>query len=291
VLEISGVEGEEHARAVAKFLGDAGVRVVVFQGIPPGTYRLAAELRRALPRLRILCAFHGSSAQHSVIQDESRLLDDILQLTGAGVFDGVGFLKEGMADVFKRLGQPAFRLRNKVRRRREAPTLKELTPGRVDIGVFVSNSWVKNLNTQVLAAMGVPDAVAHVTEKPAAAYLDAFSSRIEIEGLLPHDRFLERLGDMHVNSYVSLTECYPMTVLESLELGVPCLTSHTAPLFDDAEYLFDALVVTRHDDAGAILSKLEGALADREQIVRRGHEHVKRLNAEADALWNEFVHG
>jgi glycosyltransferase involved in cell wall biosynthesis len=45
--------------------------------------------------------------------------------------------------------------------------------------------------------------------------------------MMPHDRFMALVGQMDLNLYISLSESYPMTVLESLVAEVPCLTSYT----------------------------------------------------------------
>lgn len=291
VLQISEIATPAHAEAIARFLDDAAAEVVVIQGIPPGSERLAMTLREKLPKLRILNVFHGSPAQHTLVPSEAELLDGMLELARSGVLDGIGFVKVGMAESMRRIGYPAFPIYNKIGTGARVRAAEPFRGDRADIGVFVPDLWHKNLNTQVLAALCLEGSTVHVCERPKARYLDRFAERVKVHGLMPHEKFIEKMAEMDANLYVSLNECYPMTVLESLERGVICLTSHTSPIFDEDEHLFRRLVVTRADDPGAIASHLEAALADRVDLVARGHEHIRRLNEKADELWRAFVSG
>ncbi len=290
VLQIEEVATDAHADAIAAFLRDARTQVVVIQGIPPGSHRLAIRLRKALPKLRILNVFHGSTAQQTY-PGEAPLLESMIELVKAGVVDGLGFVKVGIAECLRREGLPAFPVYNRANLSQTPPQATPFTGGPLHVGVFVPTVIHKNINTQVMAALAIPNAIVHVNEAPTGISLERYRDRVVVHGLLPHAEFLKKLGEMDANLYVTLSECYPMTVIESLERGVVCLTSHTSPIFDENEALRRALVVTMLDDPWAIACQLEAAVANREAIVASAHEHLRLLNEKASRLWEQFVDG
>ena len=94
---------------------------------------------------------------------------------------------------------------------------------------------------------------------------------------------------MQATTYVSLVECYPMTVLESIFSGVICVTSNTSVIFDDVPELREALVVPHHDSPAAIAAKLCSALERRETLIPRAQAHLVELNTLAEQRWKEFL--
>jgi glycosyltransferase involved in cell wall biosynthesis len=52
--------------------------------------------------------------------------------------------------------------------------------------------------------------------------------------------------------YATISECAPMVPLESLALGVPCLTGDNHGLFDGSPTLAQHLLISRTDDPWAI---------------------------------------
>jgi len=289
VLQMEEILSDEHAEAIASFLQQASTRTLVIQGIPPGSQRLAVVLRRLVPRLRILNVFHGSTAQQT-FPSESEPLREMIALTEEGVLDGIGFVKVGIAECLQRIGVRAYPLYSKIAVDPTPPPTKPFKQGPVHIGVFVPNIFHKNLNTQLMAALVVSNSIVHVTELPALR-LDRYMDRIMVHGLLDHSQFLELLGQMDVNLYVTLSECFPMTIVESLQRGVICLTSDTSPIFQNDEFLRKSLVVAQLDDPSAIATQLEAAVANRVEIVARAHVHLQRVNEKADELWERFAHG
>jgi hypothetical protein len=75
------------------------------------------------------------------------------------------------------------------------------------------------------------------------------------------------LSQMHLNLYVTLTECAPMLPLESLSVGVPCLMGPSNYYFDDHDYLRERLIVPQPDDAGLIAHYMQRALEERSDII------------------------
>src|SRR5260370_15416659 len=148
----------------------------------------------------------------------------MLQLAELGVVRKVGFLKNGLAEFFRSIGYPAEVVMNVYRlpfRKLRLGT----SDGKIQVGVFAPLIPHKNVEMQLIAALMVPGTIVHTCEEPQLAYFARSRHRIINHGILPRPEFLDLLGAMHVALYVSLVECYPMTVIESLACGTVCLTS------------------------------------------------------------------
>ena len=159
------------------------------------------------------------------------------------------------------------------------------------MGLFVPQQTHKNFFTQLLGALSLLSARVHVLSLPALVNLGKDKDRVVVHGVKPHPEFLKTLGSMDANLYVTLSECYPMTVLESLRAGVPCLTSDTSPIFDDDDELRRLLIVRKLDDPSSIAQQLRLALDARVEIAGRAHALLRRLNQKADELWEAFTIG
>ena len=75
------------------------------------------------------------------------------------------------------------------------------------------------------------------------------------------------LSLMHLNLYVTLSECCPMLPLESLSEGVPCLFGPNSHLFEDSAYLHSRLVVPYPERNEVIGHYIRQALSERDDII------------------------
>lgn len=107
--------------------------------------------------------------------------------------------------------------------------------------------------------------------------------------MLPHDRFVAIVGQMDINLYISLSESYPMTVLESLVAGVPCLTSYTNGYLEKDEFLKHYLIARAHDNPDLIAQQIEDVLKHREELMPRIRYLLKWLNDNAQVQWDYFL--
>jgi hypothetical protein len=102
---------------------------------------------------------------------------------------------------------------------------------------------------------------------------------------------LQAIRDTHLTLYVTFSECSPMLPLESFSVGTPCLVGPTSHLFEDDEFLRSRLVVPAPDRADVIAQWIEGALAERDALVRAYQRWAPRYNARARASLDEFLRG
>jgi hypothetical protein len=96
---------------------------------------------------------------------------------------------------------------------------------------------------------------------------------------------------MHLNLYVTLSECAPMVPLESLAAGAPCLFGPSCHYFEDDARLHGALVVGQPDSAAAIAAAAERALAERDGIVSAYAAWAPGYNAAAVESMRRFLEG
>ena len=315
VLELAVIDTPDALLGVLHALGVRAspfLRALVFHGIFSGSIELAAWLAcpglaaaatPTSPRqpLRQLFVWHGnpSNIWH---EDEAVHLVRLIEAAAPDrhMLAGVGLLKAGLRGALASTGMPLFSLSNVPRLPAWLPAeqlLRAAAPGGggvARVGVFGAGAH-KNVAAQALAACSLGPAVAlFVTELPAPVlrYVSAACAHpVTVLGPLPHAAFVRALGTMDLVSYVSLTECSPMTVLEAAAAGVPALTSATSRVYDADPVLADALVVPRHDEADAIAAAMRAALQRRPHLARRLPALVGRLARVARAEWCAFTDG
>jgi glycosyltransferase involved in cell wall biosynthesis len=91
-------------------------------------------------------------------------------------------------------------------------------------------------------------------------------------GYKPHEELPSLYRGAAVFVYPSLFEGFGMPVLEAMACGVPCVVSAHESL-DEA--CGDAAVRADPGDPDALAQAIERALAERDELVRRGLEHVR----------------
>jgi glycosyltransferase involved in cell wall biosynthesis len=287
VLEIPEIHDAAHCRRTIAFIAESGARSVVINGYPPNIDRLALGLRKTHPGIQVFLVYHGCPAQDHARED--RVIQRMLELVDCGALRKLGFVKAGLAEYFQLLGYPAQHVTNRFSAPFRAASPEPRQGNRFHIGVFAPNVSHKNVVTQILAGLMIPDSVVEVCELPRLEYLARSKDRLRLHGILPHRDFMEVLRSTDASLYVSHSECYPMTVLESIAAGVVCLTSHTSELFSGSPVLERALVVPGHDNPSAIARQLREALERRTELIPLAQAHLEVLDAQAAALWRDFI--
>ncbi|HLT97945.1 MAG TPA: hypothetical protein VK070_14285 [Acidimicrobiia bacterium] len=281
VIECSDMAG--WTDALIRRLSEAGVRVVVIQGWPPGSGDFARAARSA--GLNVKCVLHSSPAQHGADPVEALVADEVLDLARTGVLSAVGMVKAGVAEAFASLGHPVIHLPNR------APIVgdlrrQELGPG-LQVGVFAEPFWRKNVTTQLLAVGLLDEASAHVMTRPSNRYLDGM--RIIEHGELPYDEFLSLQASVDLNLYVTLSECHPSTPQESYLAGVPCLMSRTSSVFRSDEDLWELTTVDEADNPQAIAQAARHLLEEKDEAIRRARDWIFYNDQIAAEAWEAFT--
>ncbi len=106
---------------------------------------------------------------------------------------------------------------------------------------------------------------------------------------IPQTEVTKELAKMHINLYVTLTECAPMLPLESLSAGSPCLFGPTSHYFLDNEFLYQRLVVPYPDNSLTIGQYALRAIEDREKIIDVYRQYAPVYNEYALNCLAEFL--
>jgi hypothetical protein len=270
-------------RDIVDRLRSHDVAVVVVHGFPPGSAEFLAEAGNAGIETRVV--LHSSMTQHGAEPGEAEIADIVLALVRDGTIDRVGFVKAGLAEAFTALGYPAAYVPNRTPDMPEI-TPRDLGPG-LHIGVFAESFWRKNVVTQLGAVALLDNATAHVLQRPDVAYLDHLS--IVEHGVVPWEGFISLQASTDLNLYVTLSECHPLSPIESYLSGVPALMSRTSDVFRSDPYLWDLTTVEIADDPASIAIAAGRLLDTRSEAIERARSWIDVNDERARRRWREFV--
>ena len=194
-------------------------------------------------------------------------------------------VKRGVAEAFCATGYPVAYVPNRAP---QTPAIhkQSLGPG-LHFGVFASPFWRKNVVTQLLSLGLVAGAVGHVMVRPSVDYLASID--IIEHGELPWEEFIVIQGSVDINLYVTLTECHPLSPVESYLMGVPCLTSRTSWLFKEDQELWELTTVDRPDEPAAIAEAAQTLLDSTADAVARARIWIRNADEAAKSAWEAFV--
>jgi len=269
------------ARPLAAELIEAGAATVVVQAWVPGTEALLHAASAAGLATRMV--FHSSMPQHGADHHEGEAVTRAFDLADDGVIGRVGFVKDGLAEAFEAMGHHAWYLANRVPRL--PPFEREDLGDGLDVGVFQHPYWRKNVTTQ-LSAVAILGGTAHIMAKPDVGYL---SLPIVEYGELAHDRFIGLQASVDLNLVVSLSECYPMSPMESYAAGVPALVSRTSALFASDPELYALTTVGEADNPTAVAAAARALFDHRDEAVERAATWLAAADDDAAERWATFV--
>lgn len=283
VVEVA--DAGHFSEELAEGMAGAGVEVLVLHAFPPGSEVLLA--RAGERGIATRCVLYSSMAQHGGEPGEAALVDRVVGLARAGGIGRLGFAKAGQVEAFRALGLEAAWVPN---RPPHLPPLERRPLGEgLQVGVFAEPFWRKNVVTQLGAVALLEGARAHVIWRPRLEYLAGLE--VVEHGLLPHQEFLGLQASMDLNLYVTLSECFPLTPVESYLSGVPCLMSPTSSLFRDDPELWELTTVSELDNPAAIARAALRLLDHRQEAVPRAQAWIEAFDQVAADLWAEFVSG
>jgi hypothetical protein len=272
------------SEALAGHLEASGIEVLVVHGFPLGSEHL---IRRAAARgLSTRCVLYSSMAQYGGDAIEAGVFGTAVELLREGSMHRLGIAKGEHAEALAALGIPASFVPNR------APQLPpfsrlQLDGGRLHVGIFAEPFWRKNLVTQLGAVALLDNAVAHLIHRPDLPYLDGVPM-VE-HRLMPYEEFIRLQSSVDLNLYVTLSECQPLTPIESYLAGVPCLSSRTSLLFRDDPDLWQLTTVDELDNPLAIARAAQRLLERKDEAVDRARVWIERWDTAAAERWRQFV--
>lgn len=272
---------------------NSNVKYVVFSSITFGWKGIVEKLKERNKNIKIKFLWHGSHAMF-VERDESYFLYSIIELMDRGLVDSIGFFKESMAQFYKEKGYNSFFVTNNVNGIKVTNSnafTKEA--GKIYLGSYAAGDrWGKNTANQLSAASMVKKSIVDII--PVTPLVSEFCDTMNITindrnlGYLKRQELLNRMSLNDVNLYVTFTECSPVIPLESLELGVPCITGNNHSYFKNSK-LEEYLVVKSEDNIDEIYEKIIYCINNKEVINKLYKEWKKEYNICANELFNNFI--
>jgi hypothetical protein len=256
------------AARVADLIVQSGASRVVFAGLQESYLALLGALERTGRKIDVYAMWYDSFMMSSA--RSWKLLVALKQLVAEKRIRKIGFAKAGMADAFDRLHIPSAFVMHAVAK--TPLTASTPLPGGPHLGIAAVNFsiWRKLPFAMLAACTEIPGAVVHVAG--AMSRVDQFIREMRLDARvreqpIPQHDMPRHLRLMHLNLYVTLSECCPMLPLESLSEGTPCLLGPNSHLFEDSAYLHSRLVVDYPDRNDVIAHYIRQALSERDEIV------------------------
>lgn len=259
-----------------------GLKYIVFQGFSSTAAFLADLIRKTFgDRVKIFCVTHVSPAQFEHLF-ELEMLGQLRELTQIGVIDRVASVKPNFEAVFPGL---------------YPNTIVNFWPNIVaaskkdryytgEVFVPLENTFRKNLYVNILACHQ-SDLVNRIFTVNEPSLLERVAPMPKLQRIPFQKRqgMLELCSRVELLMNVTFAECQPMTQLEALAAGTPCLTGHLdVEEFDDLALV--RLCSVRTLDNPALLSrKVDEVLT----LRRDDPERLDAMVAEARAAIREIA--
>lgn len=266
------------------------VKQVVFSSFAKGYKDLAICLKKKNSSLMLKTYWHGS---HSQILDSygfPRNLE-IIELHKKGIIDVMGTCKESLLNFYLKEGYKAKFITNKVSTNIKPLTKKKNEEVRIGLYAAKCDDWRKNMFTQIVAASFIDNAVIDMVPLNDEAIAFAKLVGVKIEGIpnsLRREELIKRVSANDVNLYVTFSECAPMLPLESLEMGVPCITGNNHHYFKDSE-LEKYLVVNNEENPDEISEKIKKCISCKDEVSKLYSKFSKNNLEQAKKDVKEFL--
>jgi glycosyltransferase involved in cell wall biosynthesis len=277
-LGLSELFNDKYINEIANCIIENNIKQVIFSPIAFGWKELIEKLKEKDKDIKIKFFWHGS---HSLFvnRDESYFLYNILEMCDRKIVNSIAFAKESMADFYKQKGYNSVFIKNTVRNidlndvknteyYKNLNSLKDKS--KVNIGIYAAGDrWEKNTFNQISSLSLIKNVALDCI--PSTDLVSSFCKLMNINlkessGYLKRDEMVARMGLNDLNLYVTFTECSPIVPLESLEMGVPCITGNNHHYFKNTK-LEEYLIVKSEDDIDEIAKKSRIALDNREEII------------------------
>lgn len=260
---------EKEAKLMADEINRKQIKLVIFNGLARGWNSIAAELKNLNPQITIKVLWHGSNALLSEEYD-FQVFIQILNMYKQGIIDELAFVKKSMYEFYKKKGYNCSFVMNYIEISEVEKYKINKKENTIKVGLYCSGDrWVKNTYNQLSAVSLMDDVVLDCLPISYKVQELANQFNLGLTGVgsnLSREELFKRMSKNDINLYVTFTECAPLLPLESLELGVPCITGDTHHYFEGHE-LEKYLVVNKEDNIMEIYEKIKYAIENRNKII------------------------
>lgn len=287
-LELNDIHIEKEINRVARIINNSKIKTIIFSGMAKNWDRLVQEIRKLNKDVTIKVLWHGSNAL-LVENTDYYVFMNVLSMLKSNCINEIGFVKESLYEFFKLKGYNVKFVMNTTNIANEEYIQRSNTEKRhVNIGLYSSlDRWVKNTYNQVSAVSLIDNAILDCV--PMSPKVEKFAKELDIKytsasGNVSRKELFSRMAKNDINLYVTFTECSPMIPLESLELGVPCITGDNHHYFGGTK-LRDYLIVNKEDNIIEIYNKILLCIENKDEIL----DLYKKWKVEYDKKSKESV--
>lgn len=285
MIQISDIHSRNVAKKLAKQIISYSPKKILISGYATGHDMLAEELKSASPDLRIFLLVHSAFIWFDLYPAENAIFENFINMSKKGIVEKIGFCKRDLAEYFKSQGVNAFFVMNRFYP--EKHKVRKLDNNRINIGIFGQNWWHRNITNQAIGALMLPNTYVHVNEISNHFFID--KKRLKVHGILPKQDFLKLYEKMGINMYISMTDCFPMVVIESMQYGIPCLVSDTSDVYGFNKKLKDWLTVSTIDGPIGISKKIKKVIDNYMSIQKEINNYLPLLKKKVETSIKVFL--
>lgn len=293
-IGISEVFYDSILKTIYENIVERKINLVIFSAFAKGWDKLIKLIKNYDSNITIKVIWHGSHAMN-VEPYDWEMFETMFKFYNENLIDSIGFVKKSMYDFYKLKGYNVELLLNTVhitdKLLYNEDHLNKNSCG-TKIGLYASGDrWVKNFYNQLAAASLFKNAEIDCIPLGEKSLKMARIFKIGLAGLnspISHDALLKRLAKNDINFYVTFSECAPLIPLESLELGVPCITGNNHHYWKDTE-LEKYLIINENDNIIKIYEKAKYCLENKEHIIKLYQSWKKEYDKQSKKSVESFL--
>lgn len=292
--EYPEVESHPFLDKLVELLAQHKCSKVIYSGGSVIHMIMAEKLKERYPVVKQYFLWHGSPAQW-VEQSQFEHFRKWHNLYNKKIIQGVISVKPDLDKTLNKLGIKSYGLINPIPNlsifKNNSSYSNSKLNDQIHIGVFSAvSSWYKNPYVQLLATLCNDKWLLYTNiHQENLKALDFNIERVQTYDHMPRKQFLELLGSLDINLYVTNTECSPMTVLESCALSVPCIVGPAGDIYSSiSKELASYLVEPAVDNPYAIYQRINLVLNNKEKIIEMLPDFIEKYNDSFFLIKNEL---
>lgn len=296
VLNLRDVYKETEAIIIGKTIVKYNPKLIVFSGFGLRWWQIAQTIKEINKDIVIKVIWYGSNAL-LIDQNEFLRFNELLYVCDEKIVSQIAFFKESIAELFKQKGYNTIAIYNLINldKQRQNIRIKDKIEDEIKIGIYLSkDGWEKNVYNQISSASLINNAVLDIMpftnrSRDFARMLKTNIKNKEVKEVIDNKQVIySRLANNDVNLYVTFTESAPLIPLESMELGVPCITGNTHEYWKGTK-LEKYIVVNSCDDITEIKEKIEYCLENKDKIINLYNNWKKEYINKVEDRKKEFL--
>lgn len=265
---------------IARYIAELRFKTIVLNGFPGYFAVFAKQLKAADSDLLTAVIYHGSLSELAGNEHLRTNFAALVDLLNEKIVGRIGFVKKGLPEFFEKMyGVPAVQIFLPPPVVENSLKPQEFSDGKLHIGVFASNQLRKNVHNMVAAALMTENSVVHIFESNEMDIYRQQHRFVLHPSNLPRNEFLGLLGSMDINLYNTYTETWGQIVVESLSMGVPCLTNNSSGVLDLSPELKKMLVVDEHDNPAALARAIIITMQQKAIILRLSKPYLAEIES------------